>query len=99
MNRKSLVSALCLTLLATAGCTGYREAGGYYTVHAESFRIFGFAIPGDDQEAAAKLHAEKFPGSTVTTSGSTPADWTSFWGVLGNIMGFHGTVISGKKAG
>jgi hypothetical protein len=97
MTRKSLVSALCLTLFCTAGCSGFREANGHYTVHAESFRIFGFCIPEDDQAVAAKLHAEKFSGSTVITTHSTPADWTSFWGVLGNIMGFHGTVISGKK--
>ncbi|MEO6593924.1 MAG: hypothetical protein ABIP94_04140 [Planctomycetota bacterium] len=96
MTRKSLVSVFCLTLLATASCTGMRSANGYYTVHAESFRIFGFAIPADDQEEAAKLAAEKFPGSTVTTSHSTSADWTSFWGVLGNIFGFHCTTISGK---
>lgn len=98
MTRKSLVSALCLTLFAATACSGMRESNGFYTVHAESFRIFGFAIPGDDQEAAAKLHAQHFAGSTITSSGSTPADWTSFWGVLGNIFGFHGTVISGKKA-
>ena len=98
MTRKAIISALCLTLLTTAGCVGMRSANGYYTVHAESFRIFGFAIPGDDQEAAAKLAAEKFPGSNVTTSGSTPADWTSFWGVLGNILSFHCTTISGKTS-
>ena len=96
MTRKSIVSALCLTLFAATSCTGMRESNGFYTVHAESFRIFGFAIPSDDQEAAAKLHAQHFNGSTITSSCSTPADWTSFWGVLGNIFGFHGTVISGK---
>ena len=96
MIRKSLTLALCAATLTFAGCSGMRQANGMYTVHAESFRIFGFAIPGDDQEAAAKLHAEHFAKGTVITSHSTPADWTSFWGVLGNIMGFHGTVISGK---
>jgi hypothetical protein len=96
MNRKPLLSALCLTMLTAAGCTGFRTANGNYTVHAESFRIFGFCIPEDDQAAAAKLHAEKFPGSTVITTASTPADWTSFWGVLGNLFGFHSTIIAGK---
>ena len=94
MKCKFFAPALCLTLLVV-GCAGTRSANGYYTVHAESFRLFGFAIPGDDQEACAKLHAEKYPGSTITTSGSTAADWTSFWGILGNIIGFHQTVISG----
>ena len=98
MNRKSFVSALCLTALMAAGCKGYREAEGHFTVHAESFRIFGYAIPSCDQEAAAKLQAEKFPGATIVTQHSTPADWTSFWGVFGNILGFHCTTISGKKA-
>jgi hypothetical protein len=97
MTRKSLAIGLCAAALTFASCTGMREANGHYTVHAESFRIFGFASPGDDQEAAAKLHAEKFPKGTVITQHSTPADWTSFWGVLGNIFGFHGTVISGKS--
>lgn len=37
-----------------------------------------------------------FAGGTQDTSMSSAADWTSFWGVLGNIMGFHSTVISGR---
>ena len=73
MTRKSIVSALCLTLFAATSCTGMRESNGFYTVHAESFRIFGFAIPSDDQEAAAKLHAQHFNGSTITSSGCTGA--------------------------
>lgn len=96
MTRKLLALGLCAAAMTFASCTGMRQANGHYTVHAESFRIFGFAIPGDDQEAAAKLHAEHFSKGTIITQHSTPADWTSFWGVLGNIMGFHGTVISGK---
>jgi hypothetical protein len=96
MIRKSIVSLACLGLLVSAGCSGMRQANGQFTVHAESFRIFGFAIPEDDQEVAAKLTAEKFPGAMQVTSYSTPADWTSFWGVLGNILSFHGTTISGK---
>jgi len=96
MIRKSILSIACLGLLVSAGCSGMRQANGQFTVHAESFRIFGFAIPADDQEVAAKLTAEKFPGAVQVTSYSTPADWTSFWGVLGNILSFHSTTISGK---
>jgi len=95
MTRKFLLPALLFTVIVSAGCAGTRSAEGHYTVHAESFRLFGFAIPGDDQAAAAKLHAETYPGSTITSSGSTAADWTSFWGVMGNLFGFHQTVISG----
>lgn len=96
MTRKLIALGLATAALTLAGCSGMRQANGHYTVHAESFRIFGFAIPGDDQAAAAKLHAEKYPNGTVTSSHSTAADWTSFVGVLGNIIGFHSTQISGK---
>ncbi len=96
MNCKTLIPALCLTALVSAGCSGTRSAGGYYTVHAESFRFFGLAIPGDDQAAAAKLQAEKYPGATVTDSVSTPADWSSVFGVLNNLFGFSFTTICGQ---
>ena len=99
MIRRTLFAAAAAVLLATSACSGFRSADGYYTVHAESFRIFGFTIPGDDQAAAAALKAKEFPGGTVETVGSSAADWTSFWGALGNIIGFHGTVISGKTKG
>lgn len=92
MNRTFLSAALCVASLTLAGCSGMRSAENHFTVHAESFRIFGFAIPGDDQAAAAKMVPA---GANITTSYSTPADWHSFWGVLGNIMGFHSTVIAG----
>lgn len=96
MKIKFLAPLAVALSLSLTGCVGTRAADGHYTVHAESFRIFGFAIPGDDQAAAAKLHAEKYPNGTVTSSHSTAADWTSFVGVLGNIIGFHSTQISGK---
>ena len=96
MKRFSLLSALLLTAMLSTSCVGSRTADGLYTVHAESLRLFGFAIPGDDQAAAAKYQAEKYPGSTVTESSSTPADWISFWGILGNIIGLHRTEISGQ---
>ena len=97
MNRTFLSAALCIASLTLAACSGMREAEGMYTVHAESFRFFGIAIPHDDQATAAKMNAEHFGKGTVTSSHSTPADWTSFCGVLGNIIGFHSTSISGKK--
>ena len=74
------------------GCSGIRTADGHYTVHAECLRIVGFAIPCDDQAKAASLVPE---GATVLTEISTPADWTSVWGVLGNLLGLHYTFIAG----
>ena len=50
MTRTSIVSGLVLTAIVSTGCVGARSANGIYTVHAESVRLFGFAIPGDDQE-------------------------------------------------
>jgi len=96
MNKITLVSLALASLLATS-CSGFREANGSFTVHAESFRLFGLAIPSCDQDAAATPTAEKFPNATIVTQVSTPADWTSFWGVLGNIASFNATIISGKK--
>lgn len=96
MNRTFLSAALCIASLTLAGCSGMRQADGMYTVHAESFRFFGISIPHDDQAAAAQMNAANFGTGTVTSSHSTPADWTSFCGILGNIFSFHSTVISGK---
>ena len=45
-------------ILSTAACSGMRKSEGTFTTHAESFRIVGFAIPGDDQAAAYKLVPE-----------------------------------------
>ncbi|MBL8726397.1 MAG: hypothetical protein JNK49_20300 [Planctomycetes bacterium] len=84
----------CLAALALASCSGMRSAEGQATVHAESFRFFGIAIPHDDQAKAAQMAKEHL--ASQDTSMSTPADWTSFCGILGNIMGFHSTAISGK---
>jgi len=95
--KKTMLSALCLSAMLATSCQGYREANGHFTVHAESFRIFGFAIPSCDQDAATKLQMDKFPGATIHTQHSTAADWTSVTGVLGNIFGFHCTTISGKS--
>jgi hypothetical protein len=97
MNRKSF-AALSLTFLAASACSGMRQAEGQYTVHAESFRFFGIAIPHDDQAKAAELAKANFASGTQDTSMSTAADWTSFVGVLGNIIGFHSTMISGRTS-
>ena len=95
--KKFQLAVLSICAALATSCSGFREANGHFTVHAESFRLFGFAIPACDQDVATKLAAEQFPGATIITQGSTPADWTSLWGVLGNIMSFNCTVISGKK--
>ncbi|MCC7012809.1 MAG: hypothetical protein IT454_09630 [Planctomycetes bacterium] len=94
MNCKWIAPVVALALCTS--CVGMRQAEGQFTVHAESFRIVGFAIPGDDQAAAAKMVKDQFPNATQVSSHSTSADWTSFWGVLGNIIGLHQTTISGK---
>ena len=96
MIRRFLLALCCASLLTGVGCSGMRSADGYYTVHAESFRIFGFPIPEDDQAAAAQIVAAEFPDGKVVTTASTPADWTSFWGFFGNLFGFHSTIIAGE---
>ena len=94
MKAKSLTVLILAATLLTSSCAGLRETNDTFTAHAESFRIFGYSIPADDQAAAR----EQVPsGATITTVNSTPADWTSFWGVLGNIFWFHRTEISGTK--
>jgi hypothetical protein len=49
-------------------------------------------IPGEELLAAEDLVPE---GATITTMYSSPDDWTSVIGILNNIIGFHGTYISG----
>lgn len=98
MVRRCFALMACFALVSAIGCSGMREAGDQITVHAESFRIFGFPIPEDDQAKANMLYADKageYPN--VVTAGSTPADWTSFVGFFGNLFGFHGTVITARK--
>ena len=85
MVRKSLLVLCTAALIGAAGCSGVRTSDGAFVTHAESFRIIGFAIPEDDQAAAMKLVPE---GTTITNVSSTAADWTSFWGFFGNLMGF-----------
>jgi hypothetical protein len=92
---KKISSVVCLaSLLLATSCSGVRESSGTFTAHGECLRVFGFAIPRDDQQAAL----DKVPeGATITTVGSTPADWTSFAGIFGKIIGFHSTSVSGTK--
>lgn len=94
MLRKGLLTLSLAAVIAASGCSGLRETNTDFTAHAECFRILGFAIPHDDQQAAR----DQVPaGATITNEGSTAADWTSFIGFFGNLFGFHWTSISGTK--
>ena len=94
--RRALSAFTVTALLALTSCSGFREVEGKYTVHAESIRLFGLAIPGDDLERALEIQNEEFPGSIVITQHSTPSDWTSVLGVLNNILGVTQTTITGS---
>ncbi len=94
MLRKGLLTLSVLALIGAAGCSGVRQSSTDFAAHGECFRILGFAIPGDDMQMAR----DQVPaGANVVTVSSTAADWTSFWGFFGNLMGFHYTGISGTK--
>ena len=89
MKRLVLISVGLLTLM---GCSGMRTADGKFSTHAESIRILGYSIPADDQKRAAEL----VPASAkIESIDSTPADWTSLVGIIGNIFWPHQTRISG----
>lgn len=93
--RRILFPLCVLALLSISACSGYRTSdNGQTTVHAECVRLFGFAIPGDDQRMAADLAAQHIEGQPVTQAAS-PADWTSLFGIFGNIFGIHQTIMSG----
>lgn len=94
MKKKFLSSLGVAALLMTVGCSGVRESSGTFAAHGEAFRIFGYAIPGDDQQAAL----DRVPaGATITNVSASPADWTSFTGILRNIISFGCTQIGGTK--
>jgi len=97
-NKKMKYTTIGAIIMASllAGCAGIRETNNQFTAHAECFRFIGNAIPADDQAAARALVPQ---GSKVniTNLQSTPADWTSILGGIGNIIGFHSTTISGTK--
>jgi ABC-type glycerol-3-phosphate transport system substrate-binding protein len=84
--------ALVVAIALLTGCSGMRKTGSTFTAHAEALRIFGFPIPEDDQAAAARMVPK---GANINTVSSTPADWTSIWGVLSSIIGINFTEISG----
>ena len=89
----SLASILTLTAFGSlVGCSGMRKTDSTFYTHAEAFRIVGFAIPEDDQVVARRLVP---PDAKIETILSTPADWKSVVGVIGNIFWIHSTRISG----
>jgi hypothetical protein len=88
------LAALVFTVALLSGCSGIRQTGSQFTSHAECFRIVGIPIPADDQAAARALVPK---GATITDVSSTPADWNSFVGVIGNLFWFHQTTVSGTK--
>ena len=93
-HKKLATLAILLVAGATVGCRGYRETGTTITAHAECFRLFGWAIPDDDQAAARELIPT---GATITNIESTPADTTSIMGLFGNLFWFHRTTIGAEK--
>lgn len=95
--RRLVLAVMCVGLISSVGCVGVRMTDQDATVHAESFRIFGFAIPSDDQAAARDCWNDKCGDYNEATTYSTAADWHSIVGIFGNIMGFHRTTISGTK--
>ena len=93
---KSIVPIVILSLAFLSGCAGIRETNNQFTTHAECFRFIGNAIPADDQ-AAARALVPTGPKVSITNLNSTSADWTSITGIIGNIIGFHQTTVSGTK--
>jgi len=91
VRMKKLLATITIVLLCSS-CSGLRQTEGTFSTHATSFRILGFAIPGDDGQAAYGLVPE---GATITTVQATPVNWTSIIGVLQNILGFSTTQIGG----
>jgi hypothetical protein len=93
MTKQTLVASV-LGMLLLSGCAGLRETNNQFSTHAECFRVVGYPIPADDQAAARNLVPKN---AKITTIASTPADWTSLLGGLGNLFGFHMTTVSGTK--
>lgn len=97
MKRGVRILVVCLIAHSLLACAGIRRTENTFYVHAECVRVLGFPIPQDDTTAAWKLfEAGEVPaGAQVKTVTSTPADWTSLMGALGNILWIHRTTISG----
>ena len=88
------VWALCLGVALLSRCFGMRETNNQCTTHAECFRVIGYAIPEDDQAAARALVTK---GGTITDVRSSPADWHSVVGFIGNLFWVHQAKVSGTK--
>ena len=82
-----------IALMGLSACSGMRQSGNSFTVHAESLNLVGFRIPGDDHQRAS---AAVPVGAQVNTVLSSPSDWTSLLGVLNRILGVSITEISGQ---
>jgi hypothetical protein len=93
MKSSKVILAAGLLAIA-AGCSSVRESNGAFVSNAQCFRIVGFAIPEDDQQAAMNLVPA---GAKITNVSGFPADWKSFWGFFGNLFWFHWTTIGGTK--
>ncbi|MEO0480238.1 MAG: tRNA modification GTPase [Planctomycetota bacterium] len=91
MKNISRLFVLGMVLLATS-CSGVRSTDQTFSSHGETIRLIGWAIAGDDQQAALD-HVPA--GATITNVSSTPADWSSIIGVLNSIIGFNSTSIGG----
>jgi hypothetical protein len=94
MKRRLTAALGLLAMVAMVGCAGVRQTDDTFAAHASCLRIVGFAIPGDDMAAARAMVPE---GATIHTVSASAADWTSVWGILGNIIGIHCTSIAGTK--
>ena len=92
--KKLLLLPLAAALFTS--CSGIRETDNQFTTHASCFRFIGNAIPEDDQSAARAL-VPNGPNVKITSIHSTPADWTSVRGIIGNVIGLHSTSVSGTK--
>ncbi len=93
MNKKTAKIFIILTALLLSACSGMRQSGDSFTLHAESLNLIGFRIPGDDHQRAQQALPK---GAEVHTVISSPSDWTSVLGVINRIIGVSITEISGE---
>lgn len=91
-NRLALLAIPLVANLLVTGCSGFRKTDSSFYTHAESIRIVGYSIPGDDQKRATDLVPAD---GKIETIHSTPADWTSVLGIIGNILWISVTEVSG----
>jgi hypothetical protein len=91
MNYIKLLT-LVVFIIALNACSGFRKTDKNFYSHAESIRLLGYSIPADDQIRARELVPAD---ATITSVRTTPADWTSVLGILGNVLWIAQTEISG----